>query len=215
MEFLKQIGFSAIIKGFIIFSFYGIFTVGYIHFAHGLDAELPKGVMATLEGPISLYTFCWLALVGLILLLLVTKFGFSHIDIESRTPKLAFYLAIPICESAIALGVVIGATFLGIALGAHFLSAINCTDIILYPVFYTMAWAMFVVTYPVCMLVIYILVQKKTVRRNLNIATALYIFGVVLFLYIGLPWQSVVELGVMMAALIGVYLFFHWRLSNS
>ncbi|MBY7662516.1 hypothetical protein JFJ08_17655 [Vibrio atlanticus] len=215
MDFLKQIGISSIVKGFVIFSCYGFFTVIYIHIAHGLDASLPNGVMSTLEGPISLYTFGWLALVGLALLMIMTKLGFSDIDMENKRPKRVFYIAVPICESAIALGVVIGATFLGIALGAHFLYRASFTSITLYPVFYTFAWAMFIFTYPVCMFVLYILDTKNKVRRYLNIASTLYIISNFSFLYVGLPLTSVVETGVIFSFLILAYLVIHYHVGKS
>ena len=149
MEILKSIGISSALKGFLIFFIYGFLTTLVIRCLYGLESDLPDAVIATLEGPISIYTFGWLALFGLISLATVTKFGKKECNFKDNKPKRVFYFALPICEAAIALGIVIGASLLGVAICSHLLFLLCLTNIVLYPVFYEVSVFMFAITYPV------------------------------------------------------------------
>jgi len=65
LKYLEVMGSESLIKGFFVFLLYGIATTIYIYFAHGLDGDLPDAVKMTLEGPLSIYTFGWLTVIGL------------------------------------------------------------------------------------------------------------------------------------------------------
>lgn len=205
MNFLKAIGIEAAIKGFIIFLAYGFLTTLYIHFRHGLDADLPKSVVATLEGPISIYTFGWLALVGLIGLFISTKFGTKQCNFETKKPGWVFFFSLPICEAAIALGVVIGATLLGVALASQPLYALGLTQVKIYPMFYALGVFMFFITYPVAYFTIALLDSANLINKQLDAAGIVYFVLTAFVFYIGLPLSGIIIIGILMSAFIAAF----------
>lgn len=208
MNILKSIGVEAVIKGFVIFLVYGLLTTIYIHFRHGLDAELPGSVFATLEGPISIYTFGWLTLFGLIGLFFSTKWGTKECDFETNRPRWVFYFSLPICEAAIALGVVIGATLLGVAIASHPLYVLGFTQVKIYPMFYTLAAFMFFITYPVAYLTVAMLDSSNTMKNQLNAFGLVYLLLTVIVGYIGLQIAGMFTIGVIMSTfMISFYIF--------
>lgn len=202
MNFLKAIGVLAAIKGFIIFLAYGFLTTIYIHFQHGLDADLPESVVATLEGPISIYTFGWLAFIGLIGLFISTNVGTKECYFETNNPKWVFFFSLPICEAAIALGVVIGATLWGIAIASHPLYLLGLTQVKIYPMFYALGIFMFFITYPVAYFTIALLDSKNKIKKQLNAAGLAYLCLTAIVFYVGLPVSNIVTIGVLMSTLI-------------
>tara|TARA_R110002167_G_scaffold177344_1_gene377131 strand:+ start:55 stop:702 length:648 start_codon:yes stop_codon:yes gene_type:complete len=202
MNYLKAIGINAAIKGFAIFLAYGFFTTIYIHCRHGLDADLPKSVVATLEGPISIYTFGWLALVGLIGLFISTKVGTKECDFETNKPKCVFFFSLPICEAAIALGVVIGATLWGVAIASHILYLFDSTQVKIFPMFYALGVFMFFITYPVAYFTVALLDSSNKIKKQLDAAGLFYLGLTALVLYIGLPLSDIIIIGIVMSACI-------------
>lgn len=202
MHLLKEIGIHAAAKGFVIFIFYGILTTIYINVAYGLDADLPDAVTATLTGPISIYTFSWLAVVGMLGLAATTKVGVIECDFEKKRPLGVFYFSLPICEAAIALGIVIGATLLGVALAAHMLYLAEFTEISIYQDFYALATFMFFITFPVAYFSIIFLDHQKNMERFLNILAVLYLIATVAALSFGLELKEVIQIGIVMSMLI-------------
>lgn len=202
MNLLKAIGLSAALKGFIIFISYGFITTIYIHFRHGLDADLPESVIATLEGPLSIYTFGWLALVGIISLFITTGFGAKECDFVSKKPKLVFYFSLPICEAAMALGVVIGATLLGIAIASNFLYFIGSTQIEIYPVYYALSVFAFFVTFPVAYFSLSLLDAGKKIKNKLDFAGFSFFIISIAFLYVNLPIANFAFIGIGVSVLI-------------
>ncbi|GAB3466875.1 hypothetical protein GCM10027398_13520 [Azotobacter salinestris] len=174
MEIIKSVGISAAFNGFIIFFVYGLLTTLAIGAFYGLDSELPNEMVATLEGPISIYTFGWLALFGLIALAAVTRFGKIECNFNINRPKRVFYFALPVCEAAIALGVVIGGTLLGVAVCAHLLFACSFTSVAIYPQFYGLSAFMFLITYPVAYFTIALIDTNKTTFFWINATAIIY-----------------------------------------
>jgi hypothetical protein len=201
MHLLKAISIDAAVKGFVIFMFYGILTTIYINIAYDLDADLPDAVTATLSGPISIYTFSWLALVGLLGLAATTKAGAIECDFEKKRPLGVFYFSLPICEAAIALGIVIGATLLGVALAAHMLYLVDFTKVSIYQDFYALATFMFFITFPVAYFSIIFLDHQKHMERILNTLAVLYLIATIAALSFGLELKEVIQIGVVMSML--------------
>lgn len=214
LKYLEVIGAESLIKGFLVFLLYGISITTYINVAHGLDSELPETVIMTLEGPLSIYTFGWLTFVGLLLLSALSKCGRVECNIENKKPFRIFWVALPFCEAAIALGVVIGATLLGIALSAHFISMWNEAADKIYPMFYALSVFFVFVTYPVVYFTILTVSTEKKVERQLNWTVAAYVVLVGLILFIGLPVRDIVEIGVSFGALMLVFLLWKYFLRN-
>lgn len=208
MEVLKSVGIIAAFKGFLIFLLYGFFTTAVIAGVYGLESDLPKSVMATLEGPISIYTFGWLSIVGLILLAIVTKCGKKECDFNINRPKRIFWVALPICESAIALGIVIGGTLLGVAICSHILMAASLTSTKLYPQFYALAAFMFLITYPVAYFTIALIDTKKTVFFWLNFSAVVYAAFIAATFYFTLPVKYASIAGLQAVIIIAGYAFF-------
>jgi len=202
VNFLKAIGIDAALKGFIIFFAYGFITTSYIHFRYGFEQNIPESVVATIEGPLSIYTFCWLALVGIALLFWSTNIGRTVCDFENSKPKCVFYFSLPICEAAIALGVVIGATLLGVAASASTLYFIGLTDVNLHSMFFGLALFMLLITYPVIYFTISLIDSEDIVKNKLNITALIYIFISALVLFQVPSNTSSVEIGVVMSSLI-------------
>ena len=208
MSFLKAIGIEAAVKGFIIFFVYGFLTTIFIHFYYGLDVGLPESVVATLQGPISIYTFGWLSLVGLVTLVFATKFGTTNIDIENKKPNRNFKFSLPICEAAITLGVVIGATLLGVALASHPIYLLGWTQVKIYPMFYGLAIFMFFTTFPVAYFAIVLLDSKNKIKGALDLSILSYIAITGIVFFIELPLDDVTGIGVGMSLLMTVsYIF--------
>lgn len=195
MEVLRRVGISAAFKGFIIFFVYGFLTTMAIGIFYGLDSELPKAMVATLEGPISIYTFGWLALFGLIALASVTKFGKIECDFKANRPKRVFYFALPVCEAAIALGVVIGGTLLGVAICAHLLFTCSFTNVAIYPQFYGLSAFMFLITYPVAYFAIALTDTNKTTFFWINATAIIYTLFIASTFYFTLPVKDAIVVG--------------------
>lgn len=208
MEVLKSVGIVTAFKGFLIFLLYGFITTAIIAGLYGLEADLPKSVLATLEGPISIYTFGWLSVVGLFLLAIVTKFGKRECDFNINRPKMIFWVALPICEAAVALGIVIGGTLLGVAICSHILMAASLTSTKLYPQFYALAAFMFLITYPVAYFTIALIDTKKTVFLWLNISALVYASFIAATFYFTLPVKDASIAGLQAVILILVYVLF-------
>lgn len=202
IKYLQLIGMEGIVKGFFVFLIYGIATTIYIHLAHGLESDLPNEVKLTLEGPLSIYTFGWLSLAGLAFLLILSKGGTLPCNIESKRPKRVFWVALPFCEAAIALGIVIGATLLGVAISAQFLSIWSDAANEIYPTFYGLAVFFAFITYPVIYFTLAVLDTSKTIEIQLNIAAAIYVLAVGILMYLGLPLSDVIEIGILSGAVI-------------
>ncbi|MBB5186640.1 Flp pilus assembly pilin Flp [Zhongshania antarctica] len=207
MDVLKSVGIVAAFKGFLIFLLYGFITTAVIAGAYGLESDLPKSVVATLEGPISIYTFGWLSIVGLVLLAIVTKLGKKDCDFIINRPKRIFWVALPICEAAIALGIVIGGTLLGVAISSHILIAATLTSTKIYPQFYALAAFMFLITYPVGYFTIALIDTKKTVFFWLNVSALVYAAFIVATLYFTLPVKDASLAGLQAVILIAGYAF--------
>lgn len=205
MEVLRIVGIIAAVKGFIIFLVYGFLTTGVIGIFYSLDSELPDAIKATLEGPLSIYTFGWLALFGLIALAAVTKLGKVECNFETRKPWRVFYFALPVCEAAIALGVVIGGTLLGVAMCSHLLFTWSYTNVVIYPQFYGLSAFMFLVTYPVAYFTIALIDTKKTTFFWINVTAIIYALFVALTLYFKLPVENSTVVGVEIVLLIFFY----------
>lgn len=205
MSYLKAIGIEAAIKGFVIFLAYGFLTTIYIHFRHGLDADLPESVVATLEGPISIYTFGWLALVGLMGLFFSTEFGTKACNFETNNPKWVFFFSLPICEAAIALGVVIGATLWGVAIASHPLFLLGLTQVKIFPMFYALGVFMFFITYPVAYFTVALLDSENRIKNQLNVAGLVYLCITAIVFYIGSPISDIIVIGVLMSVFIAVF----------
>lgn len=212
MEVLKSIGIIAAFKGFVIFLLYGFITTLVIASVYGLESDLPDSVGATIGGPISILTFGWLSGVSLTILAVVTKLGKMDCDFNSNKPRRIFWIALPICEAAIALGFVIGGTLLGIAICTNILMAASLTSMKLYPQFYSSAAFMFLITYPVAYFTIALIDTKKTVFFWLNFSVAFYALFVSSTFYftLSVKYSSVVGLQALIL-IVGYAFFSHYR----
>jgi hypothetical protein len=161
--------------------------------------------MATLEGPISIYTFGWLSLFGLLSLVIVTKLGKRECDFNTNRPKSVFWFALPICEAAIALGIVIGGTLLGVALCAHLLFTLSLVDTVLHLKFYRISAFMFLITYPVAYFTLALIDREKTIYFWLNATAIIYTLFVVTLFYFNLSIKDTTALGIIAVAVIMVY----------
>lgn len=208
MEVLKSVGINTALKGLIIFLGYGFLTTIFIAFFYGLDSDLPDAVIATLEGPISIYTFGWLSLFGLLSLVIATKFGKRVCNFNTNRPKIVFWFALPICEAAIAIGVVIGGTLLGVALCAHLLFSLSWVDIELHPKLYGISAFMFLITYPVAYFTLALIDTEKTIYFWLNATAILYTLFVVVLFCFTLPIKDATTVGVLaVIAIIGYAIY--------
>ena len=205
MEVLRRVGVVAALKGFVIFFVYGFLTIAAIWGFYGLESDLPDAVVATLEGPISIYTFGWLAFFGLVALAFVTKLGGVECDFNVNRPKMVFYFALPVCEAAIALGVVIGGALLGMAVCSQFLFACSFTDVDMYSQIYGLSALMFVVTYPVVYFTVVFVDAKKTIFFWMNATVIIYIFFIASTFYFTLPVKDAAAFGAQAVVLIVGY----------
>lgn len=202
---LKSIGIRTAMENLIIYLFYGFFATTFIAVFYGLESDLPDVVVATLEGPISIYTFGWLSLFGLLSLAAVTKLGSQPCSFDTRTPKSVFFFALPICEAAITLGIVIGGTLLGIAICSHLFFKLSVVDISIYPQFYALSAIIFLITYPVIYFTIAFIDTKRSIYFWLNGTATLYLFFVVALFYYTLPIKNAEAVGALAIILIIVY----------
>jgi hypothetical protein len=204
MEVLRCIGITTALKGFLIFVLYGIFTTLAIAGLYGLESDLPRSVMKTLEGPLSIYTFGWLSLVGLISLAIATKLGKKECDFNINRPKRVFWVALPLCEAAISLGVVIGGTLLGIAICSHMLTTVSLTSTKQYTQFYALSAFMLLITYPVAYFTIALIDTKKTVFVWLNLSAVVYAAFIAATFYYTLPIKGASVVGLQAVIMIAI-----------
>lgn len=195
----KLIGVKSLVKTLMVFTAYGFFTVLYIYIRYGFDKDLPTAVDGTFQGPMSFYTFGWLGLAGVISIIFSTKFGSVRCDIEKKLPRSFFYIALPICEAAISVGLVIGVTLLGGAFCSHMLSIIGMENSNIHPAFYSLSIFMFLVTFPIYYIAIVLLDydNKKIIYQR--VLGGGYLLVVVFLLYTGLPVIEVVQIGAFIA----------------
>jgi len=210
MEVLRSIGIITALKGFLIFLLYGFFTTAAIAGLYGLESDLPESVIATLEGPLSIYTFGWLSIVGLISLAIATKLGKKECDFNISRPKRVFWVALPVCEAAIALGVVIGGTLLGVAICSHILTEASLTSTKLYPQFYALSAFILLVTYPVAYFTIALIDTKKTVFLWLNLSAVVYAAFIAATFYFTLPVKDASIAGLQAVIMIAGYAAFSY-----
>ncbi|MDX7873328.1 hypothetical protein ACEUB3_18120 [Aeromonas caviae] len=199
MKLPRLIGFESLVKTLMVFTMYGFFTVLYIYIRYGFDKDLPTAVDGTFQGPMSFYTFGWLGLAGVLSIIFSTKFGSVRCDIEKKRPRMFFYFALPICEAAISVGLVIGVTLLGGALCSNMLSIIGMENSDIHPAFYSFSIFMFLVTFPIYYIAIVLLDfdNKKVIyQRALGGG---YLLVIIFLLYTGLPVIEVVQIGAFIA----------------
>lgn len=210
MEILKSIGISSAIKGFLIFLVYGFITIAIISIFYGLESDLPVAAIATIEGPISLYTFGWLSFIGLLALSWATSLGKRQCYFELNKPRRVFYFALPICQAAIELGVVIGGSILGIALCLHILFLISLLKDPIYISFYGLFASTLVTVYPVIYFTISLIDEKKTTFFWLNVTALIYIiFICFLFKYNNFLIEKTTTVGVNLSIFIILWFFFN------
>ncbi|MCL7931538.1 hypothetical protein [Halomonas llamarensis] len=202
MEILRSVGIISALKAFFVFFVYGVSIILFIKIFYGLDADLPDAVIATLEGPISLYTFLWLSIFGLIALFFATKYGSRHCDFYNSRPKRVFWFSLPICEAAIALGVVICGTFLGVAFCSHALFKLSLTDVLFYSQFYGLAAVMLIITFPVVYFTISLVDSGKAIYFwNSGGLFFYFLFVIYSYFYINLPVDHVSIVGMQASVL--------------
>ncbi len=201
MKILNSIGITAAFKGFVIFLVYGVLTTLYVAIKYGFDTDLPASTLSALEGPLSIITFGWLAFVGSALLMFTTMLGTKPSNLETNRPKRVFWLSLPICEAAIALGVVIGATLFGMALASHILFMIDFSPSEIHILFYSLASAMFVLTYPVAFITIACLDDKGEFLKQLSSTLIFYIFLILSNQNITHPVENIGTAGITMLVL--------------
>lgn len=210
MELLRNLGIIAVFKSLIIFFLYGFLTALVIAVFYGLDSELPDAMLSTLDGPISVYTFGWLALFGLAALAVVTKLGSVECDLVIQRPKRVFCFALPVCEAAISLGVITGGTLLGIAVCTHLLFACSFTDVTIYPQAYGLSACIFLLTYPVAYFTIALIDTKKIIFLWVTVTAIIYVLFVVSTFYFTLPVENATLGGAQAAVLILGYVL--WQI---
>ncbi|MDD3576325.1 MAG: hypothetical protein PHT38_05500 [Halothiobacillus sp.] len=170
-----------------------------------LHAVLHLAASSTLDGPLSLYTFGWLTLVGLILLLSTSNFGRTRCDIEKKRPIRVFYFALPVCEAAIALGVVIGATLLGIAIASDMIASPGAELDKVSALFFGLSTYSFMLTYPVVYFSLSVIDSDRRIEKPLNISVAVYSLFVLYLFVAGSSFPSSIGIGVLGVTVISVY----------
>lgn len=200
-NYLKAIGIEGIIKGSIVFFLYGFFVLLFIHCVYGLEGELPDAVNDTFSGPLSIYTFSILALVGLVWLFLVTTFWPKKLDLEISRPKRIFWFPLPICEAAIAMGVIIGMCLLGVSSMGWILFSLELTNVNIHTMFFVLSVAMFLFTFPVIYFTLLMLDIDNKISTQLNIGVVFYSVIVAVLMFVGLPRKDLILSGVLGASI--------------
>lgn len=206
-SYLKAIGIDTIVKITWIFLLYGFLTTLYIHFTYGLNSELPIEVSATLENPISMYTFGWLGFLGLTFHLFATNFGKLECNLETRRPRRVFWFSLPLCEAAISLGVVICATLLGIAFAVDLVSAPGSETDKTATLFYMLFMVSIFFNYPIAYFTMLFMDSQNIIKTQLNIMGSVYIISMSYVLYIGLPFKQIIEIAAIFSVLMVIYYF--------
>jgi len=208
-KYLRVIGLSSLVKGFGVFFVYGLLLTLYIEIAHGLENDVPESVGSLLDGPLSLHLFGALALFGLVSLFLITRFNTKAIDIEKHRPKRIFWFALPVCECAIALGVVIVAFLFGAATAAATLYFIGSTAVDIYIKLLGLSLAMLIYTLPIMYFTLLMLDTEDKIKKYLDICAGVYFLVVVVLLIIGLPSSDLIDVGISFSLLMLAFRYFH------
>lgn len=187
MELLNIVGIFRYLKSFIVFFFYGLIATLFIGLFYDLNAELPDVLIATLSGPISITMFGWLSLFGVASLALATNWGREECSSTPVRRIAVNWIALPVCETAITLGIVMSATLLGVACCSHSLYVLSLTDTVIHPQFYGLSVFMLLITYPVIYFTIALLDNKKFLYIALNASAFLYLILIITTFYFPLP----------------------------
>ena len=195
MNYLNSIGLSGLIKAFFVFFFYGLLLILYINIFYGLDSDLPDEIVKIMNGPISLYTFSLLTLIGLSWLFFVTTWWFKPLDFNAQRPKRIFWFPLPICEAAITLGIVIGSMFAGMSLMGGLLFYFDLTEVNIHTPFFGLFIMMILFTFPVIYLALAMLDKRDEIKLQLDVAMMIYIVITASLLVIGLPKAELTKIG--------------------
>lgn len=214
-QYLRAIGIKSIIKSIWIFFFYGIFSTIIIDLIHGLEFEFTPGIKATIEGPLSLYTFGWLAISGIIFLSIFSKLGRKKCNFDKKAPKSIFYFCLPICEAAIILGFAIGSALLGIAIGADIVSAHNTDIDKAANLFYVGSLFTFTLTIPIAYFTIFLIDSEDRFKKKLNFIGIGYLVYVVLIISFGLPFKDTIEIGLLSSVLMVIFNVLKYAINKS
>jgi hypothetical protein len=208
-KYLRAIGLSSLVKGFVVFFVYGFLLTLYIEFVHGLESDVPDSVSSLLNGPLSLHLFGALALFGLSFFFIVTKFFPKEVDLENHRPKRIYWFALPVCECAIALGIVIVGFLFGSAIAAAGVFFTDFTSVDVYKMLFALSFAMLLYTLPIMYFTLLMLDTEGRIKTYLDVSAGLYFITVVVLLIIGLPASDLFEIGILLSLFMLVLRIYH------
>jgi hypothetical protein len=208
-KYLRAIGLSSLVKGFGVFFVYGFLLTIYIEIAHGLENDVSESVSSLLDGPLSFHLFGALALFGLVTFFLVTTLFPKEVDLESNRPKRIYWFALPVCECAIAVGVVIVAFLFGAAIAAAGLFYTGLTSIDVYKMLLALSFAMLLYTLPIMYFTLLMLDTERKIKTYLDISAGIYFLTVVTLLISGLPEPDLFVIGIALSLLMLAFRLLH------
>jgi hypothetical protein len=173
MNFFQLVSVTAF-KAFYIFFAYGLLITAYIGLRYDFDTTLPDKTKLLLEGPVSIQLFSHFMFAGIVLIFLTATTFKKEINFETQRPKRIFWIALPVCEIAFGLGIVISGMLLGVSISAYLLFLFGITNVIIHPDLFSAFVFILLLTFPIAYIVVALLNPSRLATRWLNKATILY-----------------------------------------